>query len=195
MNFSDVLRRINLSKLKRKKIAIALLCLGMVSACTGDISLLGHGSDPGAPAPLGYGQKGTKTSAEKEAFAIANRGVTLKTTNNSSLTVGSEDGLLAGLKNNRNQSRSAESLVDATRKTLSFMGIKTDGSLDKNTHYLETDWYNGYKATARVNKKNLHASSLDLKIIDRNGNDISPSRLAEVEDAIFKQTKIINYGK
>ncbi len=174
---------------------ILVMALLFMAGCANDVSLLGQGSTPGAPAPFGYGEGSTQTSAEQEGFKIANRGVTLRTTNNTALNVGSEDGFLAGLNAHKQKGRSAETLVDATRSTLSFMGIQKDVALDKNTHYIETGWYNGYKAKAIINTNNLHASSLNVKIFDENGNEISPSRRIAVEEAIFNQTKLINYRK
>ncbi len=173
---------------------IALFGLLFASGCTKDTSLLGQGSSPGAPAPFGYGETPSKTSTPQESFKIANKGVSLKTTENTSLSIGSEDGLLEALKNYRKESRSADTLVDATRSTLGFMNIQKDIPLDKKNHYIETDWYNGYKAKAMIDTTQLHASSLNLKVIDKNGKEISPSRRIAIENAIFRQTKIINYG-
>ncbi len=181
-----------MNSLHSKSIVIALL---LVSACTRDISFLGEGTTPGAPAPFGHGESSSKTSAEQRAFTIANKNVTLKTVGNTPVTIGREDGLLAGLKNHRKQARPAGTLVEATRNTLGFMSIQKDVALDKKTHYIETGWYNGYKATATIDKTNLHASSLNLKIVDRSGKEVSSSRRIAVEEAIFRQTKMINYGK
>lgn len=182
-----------MSNPRSKNIIIALFALLLATGCTKDISLVGQGSTPGAPAPFGYGESSTQTSAEPEEFKLLNKGVTLKATNNTNVNIGSEDGFLAGLRGQAQKGRSAGTLVEATRSTLSFMGIQKDVALDKNTHYIETGWYNGYQAKATINTANLHASSLDLKIVDKNGNEISPSRRIAVEDAIFKQTKLINY--
>ncbi|MFV0431333.1 MAG: hypothetical protein ACK5MJ_04050 [Alphaproteobacteria bacterium] len=167
----------------------------VVSGCTNDISLMGTGMTPGAPAPYGTGaNEQTLSSAQGEEFNIAaNKRVKVEGRRGTTVYFGSEDGFLAGLKQRAAAARPAETLVEGTRETLRFMGISKDYAIDKKYHRIETGWYKGkYKAIATINKTNLHASSLDLKIIDKQGRQASPQKVQEVETAIFQQTKRIN---
>lgn len=169
-----------------------------ISGCSKDITMFGTGMTPGAPAPYGVGANDEHPStAEPEEFDITNNSrVKIQGRGGSTIYFGSEDGFLAGLKRSAEFTRQADSLVDGTRDTLKFMGITKDYDIDKTYHRIETGWYKGkYKATATINKKNLHVSSLDLKIVDRNGRLAPPQTIQEVEDAIFRRTKQINVSK
>lgn len=195
---------IDVSKISKNVLIVIAFFL---SSCS-QVSLVGEGMSAGAPAPYGAGAGEYKTNAVDQKKGLIVDAPSVETRSGAKVIFGSNDGLLAGLKRQAGQGRDATTLVDATRQTLSFMGIEKDVETEKDrNHYIETSWYQPnknerMKVKANIDKRDLNVSSLKLNVLRQSrassgwkDRSVSPKTVAEIEEAIFKQTKILNIGK
>ncbi len=180
----------------------------LLSAC-GSLSLTGEGMSAGAPAPFGAGAGEYKTNAIDQKGSILNteKMPTVTTKSGVKVKFGSNDGLLAGLQKRAEEGRDASTLVDATRQTLSFMGIEKDTAVGKNKHLIETQWYQPesnerMKIKSLIDTRDLNAASLQLGVQRQSlsggswvNRSVPEATVNQIEQAIFKQTKLLNIEK
>ncbi len=185
---------------------LLILLMGTILSACADISLVGEGSDRGAPAPYGVGADPAKTTITKEEALIkTKRPIVINTNSGGAVSFGSEDGFLAYLKSNNGRTRGAETIWDATVDSLSFMGV---AKADEKNGDFQTNWYHPttnknrrVRIKADVNTKVLNSSSLKVdmeKQVYSGGSwknvAVSPKEEEEIEMAIFKRVKQINYN-
>ncbi len=193
-----------------KKLCIIFSFLLVALAGCGNLSLTGEGMSAGAPAPFGAGAGEYKTNAiDQKQNLIESNIPTMRTRSGAVVKFGSEDGLLAGLQKRAEEGRDATTLVEATRQTLSFMGIEKDMPIADKKHVIQTRWYRPQnaknermKVDALIDTRDLNASSLQLDVKRQTlsggswrNREVSTQTVRKIEQAIFKQTKILNVQK
>lgn len=191
----------------RATLCIALSSLLFILSGCGSLSLTGEGMSAGAPAPFGAGAGEYKTNAIDQKKSLIDGNIpTMRTRSGVAVKFGSEDGLLAGLQKRAEEGRDATTLVDATRQTLSFMGIEKDMATANKKHIIQTGWYRPsnakdqrMKVDALIDTRDLNASSLQLDVKRQSlsggswrDRPVSEQTTRQIEQAIFKQTKILN---
>ncbi len=194
----------------RTTICIAFSFLLFILSGCGSLSLTGEGMSAGAPAPFGAGAGEYKTNAIDQKKSVIDGNIpTMRTRSGAVVKFGSEDGLLAGLQKRAEQGRDATTLVEATRQTLSFMGIEKDIPTANKKHIIQTRWYRPsnarnerMKVDALIDTRDLSASSLQLDVKRQTlsggswkNRPVSAQTIRKIEQAIFKQTKILNVQK